>query len=178
MDVSAKLHLAQVEYADPFRSIYTVRIIGGSIVDAIASAPVSMDRRGGVKNGTTYHPGSHVLVACFSDLDQWTSTSGPLYIILGSLALFPLITTETDGEEQRDDFVPAEVDPDSPAGYSRNYLYEQMALNDPYPLLAQDRSYNRRRDAVPGELENLGAEPPARVVCEFHGSLKVLGQMR
>lgn len=178
-------YLGQVEHANPLRGVYTVRLLGGGTVMAVAASPCSTERRGGTKSATTYLSGSWVVVLHFGNFEGSNPPGLRFYIILGAIPANPLITRDNDGTPVPDDFPIPRGTPDAPYDYRGNPLFERVVAHDPpkLPILAQDYSYNRRRDLAPGEygvttalggmirladfLAEFGVSPACRALLDY-----------
>ena len=176
-DLPNGLYYGQVTVSLPYLNMYQVTVFGYDSIPAVGMT-TGADQRIGHRGGSTYPAGAHVLVMVPNDIVAGNSGGSYPAVILGAVATYPLVDVKDGKSEQ---YGPNLFQQDSPVNINNNLLYNHVITNADQPVLAQDRSYNRFMDNVPGDfniatplggtihlgdfMARLGASPSAHVSC-------------
>jgi hypothetical protein len=155
--------IGRIKVAIPQTSAYLVDVLGYGPDEFATEVTTGSARLGGHSSGECYLPGTYVLV-CIpqnrSDINQATPDVPKL--ILGALSPYTLqVLEDTTGVDIDPEDQPAdperprhfatEFDPDNPASFNNNKLWELLINNDTLQILNQDRNKGRPLDVNPGD---------------------------
>lgn len=139
-----RFELGRVIAALPYHNQYVVRFVGKQVTSVATALDEAGDPRGGTASGPTYLPGTSVLTAVLDESSDAFKQYGMPHLIVGAFSPFPLHRNNTN-------IIPRDIVLDSPSEYNFNEAYRRLIENEYIPFINQDRSYNRAKDAVPGD---------------------------
>ena len=147
-DLPNGLYFGQITLALSYPNMYRVQVYGYNVVDAV-SLTMGADIRVGHRGGINYPAGAHVVIMIPNEVSEESNTDAYPPVILGAVAPFTMGDIEDGNAEP---FGPNVFQQNSPVDINNNIIYKNMMENAEAPVLAQDRSYNRFMDAVPGDF--------------------------
>jgi hypothetical protein len=178
-DLPSGLYYGQITLSVPYVDMYQVRVQGYDTIQAVGLT-IGANERTGHRGGSIYPPGAHVIVLVPNEISQEASDVAAPAVIIGSVAAFPLV--EVEGENPTH-YTPNYMQRNSPVDINNNLLYNRILTDSDEPVMAQDRSFNRFMDGVPGDfnlatplggsihlgdfMSRIGASPSAHVSCYY-----------
>lgn len=173
IDAGFHLHLGRVITATPYLNSYHVFIPGVGRVVATASDQGG-DRLGTTGGGSSYLPGTTVIVIVPEKGQQHVFSLVSPYIIIDAISVFPKAFNTNYFPQQFSEHL---------GDYNNTIVYDTIADKDFAPTSRQDRSFNKLLDSLPGDwtksnalggiiqialfLTRIGASPDCCI--QFHG---------